>query len=218
MYVFYEDTLWIGKQRNTIETMRKDIDIRTNETFTTTNGKIVRYQEIFTGIANEIHRYGFRGGKTMSREDLQDMQMKAMTKAFQARGSYEPEKCHNCPQAYGYKIARKCEIDVHRQSVSYAQRFPSLEENENGGEVFGPDRELESSEALSHIQDGIARLEESQRRILELSIQGFKPKKIAKILGCTPNAVSSKLSRTRLALAKLLGPEFLSQYGYRLSA
>jgi RNA polymerase sigma factor (sigma-70 family) len=198
--------------------MTKDIDIRTNETFTTTNGKTVRYQEIFTGITDEIHRYGFKGGKSMSGEDLKELRQKALIKAFLSRGSYEPEKCHNCPQAYGYKIARKCEIDAFRQSVSFAQRFSPLEEDEIGGEVSGPDRELESSEALSYIQENMDRLEESQRRILELTLQGYKPKKIAKILGCTPNAVSSKLSRTRRVLAKLLGREFLSQYGYRLSA
>ena len=57
--------------------MTKDIDIRTNETFTTTNGKTVRYQEIFTGITDEIHRYGFKGGKSMSGEDLKELRQTA---------------------------------------------------------------------------------------------------------------------------------------------
>lgn len=71
---------------------------------------------------------------------------------------------------------------------------------------------------MSYINGKIASLGKNQREVLELSIQGIKPQKIAMILGCTPNAVSSRLCRAKQALAEALGAKFLSEYGYKLSA
>ncbi len=45
----------------------------TNDTFTTTGGKTVRFEDIFVAIDEEVTRYGFRGGQGMTREDLEDL-------------------------------------------------------------------------------------------------------------------------------------------------
>ena len=55
---------------------------------------------------------------------------------------------------------------------------------------------------------------ENQRYILDLHLQGLKPKKMAEQIGCTPGAAATLLCRARKALARELGWEFLSEYGY----
>ena len=53
----------------------------TNDTFTTINGKTVRFEDIFVAIDEEVTRYGFRGGQGMTREDLEDLRQDACKKA-----------------------------------------------------------------------------------------------------------------------------------------
>lgn len=197
--------------------MENTLYTRTNESFTTKNGKQVRYQNILVGIDKEVRRYGYRGGKELTREDLEDLRQDAFKKAVVSKGSYDPEKCHNFPEAYGYSIAVRCERDAFRKAVRHASTFSPYEVRDKVG-GFEADRDLETEEALSYINGKIASLDKKQREVLELSIQGIKPQKIAKILGCTPNAVSSRLCRAKQVLAKALGAKFLSEYGYKLSA
>ena len=71
---------------------------------------------------------------------------------------------------------------------------------------------------MSYILDNMAKLGESYRRVLELSLEGYETKEIADLLGCTPGAVYTKLCKARKAFAATLGAEFLSQYGYKLCA
>lgn len=203
----------------------------TNETFTTKSGKQVRYEDIFVGIDKEIRRYGYKGGKGLAKEDLEDLRQDAFKRFIVSKGSYDPEKCHDCPEAYGYTIAARCERDAFRKAVKHSSTFLPYEVQDEDGEShvsnrlssyrsddFAADRNLETEEALSYINRKIGSLGKGQREVLELSMQGLKPQKIAKILGCTPNAVSSKLCKARKALANALGAKFLSEYGYKLSA
>ena len=211
--------------------MENTLYTRTNETFTTKSGKQVRYQDILVGIDNEVRRYGFKGGRGLVKEDIDDLRQDAFKKAVISKGSYDPEKCHDCPEAYGYSIAVRCEHDAFRKAARRASTFTPYEvQDEDGeshipilfsgyrGDEFEADRDLETEEAMSYINGKIASLGKNQREVLELSIQGIKPQKIAKILGCTPNAVSSRLCRAKQALAEALGAKFLSEYGYKLSA
>ena len=202
--------------------MENTLYTHTNETFTTKRGKQVRYQEILVGIDNEVRRYGYKGGRGLVKEDLEDLRQDAFRKAVVSKGSYDPEKCHDCPKAYGYSIAVHCENDAFRKAVRRASTFTPYEvQDEDGenhipilfsgyrGDEFKADRDLDTEEAMSYINGKIASLGK---------IQGIKPQKIAKILGCTPNAVSSRLCRAKQALAEALGAKFLSEYGYKLSA
>ena len=190
----------------------------TNDTFTTINGKTVRFEDIFVAIDEEVTRYGFRGGRGMSREDLEDLRQDACKKAVVSKGSYDPVKSHDCPQAYGYMIAKRCEINAFQKLIKAMPTEDVETISESCGEEYEADRQLESSENLSFIQDRISGLNESYRTVLELCIQGCKPKKMASILGCTPGAASSRLFKARKALAEALGADFLSEHGYKLCA
>lgn len=205
----------------------------TNETFTTTSGKTIRFEDIFVGIDNEVCRYERQGGRDMRREDLADLRQDAFKKAVVAsKGSYDPAKGkHNCPQAYGAAIARMCERDAYCKSVERAKRFTAFEcgdENDEGfvpyeisgyrGDEFEADRELKTKEAMSYIMGRLAKLGENYRKVLELSMDGYTTEEISKLLGCTANAVYTRLSKARKAFAATLGHEFLAQYGYKLCA
>ena len=190
----------------------------TNDTFTTINGKTVRFEDIFVAIDEEVTRYGFRGGRGMSREDLEDLRQDACKKAVVSKGSYDPVKSHDCPQAYGYMIAKRCEINAFQKLIKAMPTEDVETISESCGEEYEADRQLESSENLSFIQDRISGLNESYRTVLELCIKGCKPKKMASILGCTPGAASSRLFKARKALAAALGADFLSEHGYKLCA
>ena len=189
----------------------------TNDTFTT-GGKTVRFEDIFVAIDEEVTRYGFRGGRGMSREDLEDLRQDACKKAVVSKGSYDPVKSHDCPQAYGYMIAKRCEINAFQKLIKAMPTEDVETISESCGEEYEADRQLESSENLSFIQDRISGLNESYRTVLELCIKGCKPKKMASILGCTPGAASSRLFKARKALAAALGADFLSEHGYKLCA
>lgn len=190
----------------------------TNDTFTTTGGKTVRFEDIFVAIDEEVTRYGFRGGHGMSREDLEDLRQDACKKAVVSKGSYDPAKSHDCPQAYGYMIAKRCEINAFQKLIKAMPTEDVETISESCGEEYEADRQLESKENLSFIQDKISGLNESYRTVLELCIKGCKPQKMASILGCTPGAASSRLFKARKALAEALGADFLSEHGYKLCA
>ena len=190
----------------------------TNDTFTTINGKTVRFEDIFVAIDEEVTRYGFRGGHGMTREDLEDLRQDACKKAVVSKGSYDPAKSHDCPQAYGYMIAKRCEINAFQKLVKAMPTEDVETISESCGDEYGADRQLESKENLSFIQDKISGLNESYRTVLELCIKGCKPQKMASILGCTPGAASSRLFKARKALAAALGADFLSEHGYKLCA
>lgn len=206
--------------------MKKSYKTTTNETFTTRDGRIVRYEEIFEGIGKNVGFYGTTGGKDMSKEDLEDIFQDTALKVISSRENFDLDKCHGCPQAYGSRAATFQEYDAFRKAEKYRKTFTSIvrtndddEECESqtllgsSGNEYEPDRQLESKEAQAYIWDKIGSLSENHRRVLELAADGYKPREMAKILGCESQEVSMTLFRARQALKKALGPKFLRRYG-----
>lgn len=196
----------------------------TNDTFTTINGKTVRFEDIFVAIDEEVTRYGHRNNFRIREgvlflEDLDDIRQDACMKAVVSQRAYNPEK--GCPQAYGCGIAKRCETTAFQKSLRrmpMVNMDPEEESDVPCGDEYEADHQLESKENLSFIQDKISGLNESYRTVLELCIKGCKPQKMASILGCTPGAASSRLFKARKALAEALGADFLSEHGYKLCA
>lgn len=207
--------------------MEKNYKTTTHETFTTSDGRIVRYEDIFDGIDNRVRHYGANGGKDLPRQDLEDIFQDAATKVIANQASFNLDKCHGFPQAYGYQVATFQERDAFRKAERRRKTFTSFERTNEDDETFDaldklgccdeayePDRELESKEAQAYIWDKMDSLSERYRQVLTLAANGEKPREIAKILGCKPTEVSMTLFRARQALKKALGPDFLRQYGY----
>ena len=213
--------------------MRTNLSTHTNETFTTNSGMTVRYEPFFTGIGKEVQRYGYRGGKDLRKEDLEDLQQDACKKIIVSKGSYDPAKSHDCPEAYGHMTVLRLEHDAYTRAAKRASIFTPFEaEDEDGeeyvsyeisgyrGDEFEADRELTSKEVISYIYGKVATLEKGQREVVELAMKGYKTHEISKTLGITPNAVSSRLSRGKKQLAIALGARFMKEHvsGYKLCA
>ena len=207
--------------------MRKSFKTTTNETFTTSDNRIVRFEDIFEGIDTSIQSYGAGRGKHLPKQDLEDMFQDAALKVIANQASFDLDKCHGLPQAFGHRVATYQEFDAFRKAEKRRKTFTSFERtNEDGDEydamdqlgccdeAYEPDRELESKEAESYIWDKMDTLNERYRQVLTLSAGGEKPREIARILGCKPKEASMLLFRARQAMKKALGADFLRHYGY----
>lgn len=76
------------------------------------------------------------------------------------------------------------------------------------------DYELECREMCDRLERAIGRLPENQRYVFNLNRDGYKPKEIAEMLGCTPNTVSILLCRAK----KTLRAELEGDYSYGIAA
>ena len=203
--------------------MRK-LHTYTTDTFTTTDGQTIRYQDIFDGIAAFVQVFATKNGKGMSDEDLEDLYQTACLKAVKYHESYNPK--YASPKTYGSRIAENCAKDALRAFLRQQGTFTSMEmEGEEGdtyepesvmgyrGDEFEADAELRSNETKSYIEGTMDLLNANYRHILELKRQGLTPKEMAEEIGCTPSVASTLLCRAKKALAKELGAHFLREYG-----
>lgn len=201
-----------------------NFNTNTTETFTTTDGQTIRYQDIFEGIASYIRVFATRGGSGMSDEDLEDLYQNACYKAVKYHESFNPKFAS--PKTYGSRIAENCAKDALRGFIRQRDTFTSMEMEGKDGEVYEPecvawyrgdefeaDAELRSNEAKSYLEQALDSLNENYRYVLELNRQGLTPKEIAEEIGCTPGAAATLLCRGRKAYAKALGRHFLREYG-----
>lgn len=206
--------------------MKTNFSFTTNETFTTRDGRIVRYEDIFEGIGKNVRYYGAHGGKDMSKEDLEDIFQDSALRVVASHENFDLDKCHGVPQAYGIQVANFRERDAFIRAQKFRNTFePLVKADKDGkeyepqrilgssGDEYEPDSQIESKEAQSYIWDKIDSLSEKYRRVLALAADGHKPREMAKILGCDSQQVSMILFRARKALKKALGPDFLRRYG-----
>ena len=196
-----------------MKTSRPSVRTATGETFTTSTGRIVCYQDIFVGIDREITRYARKGGRYLTREDIDDLRQDAFEKAVRCKDSYDPGKCNNNPGIFGYQIAVSCEHDLYRKKQRYASVFVPDEIPDGYSDEFNADYSLESGESVALIRESVDSLEDKQREAVRLRAANVRPQEIAEILGCTSSAVSSRLFRAKEALALKLGSGFLSEFG-----
>ena len=202
--------------------MQTNYKTNTDERFVAKDGSAVRYQEIFEGIDRTVRSFG----SGMSREDREDLFQDAALGVVRSRSGFDPGRGNRCPQAYGAMAARNCAKDAFARNARRSAAFTPLEVRDEDGDYViparlsglrgggcGADRELEASEAVAYIEGKIASLNERYRKVIELQRDGFRPRHMAAILGCSPSVASLTLFRARKALLRALGAEFLSGYG-----
>lgn len=171
-----------------------------------------------------VEIYSRKGGRFMSKEVLQDLTQDIELKVFLAWSHYDPSKSKL--ETWVSRIATNCIRDAFRREKRRAEMFIPLEYQKRCGDdyiesviepaVSGNEayRDIESREALDYIQKAIDSLPENQGYILSLSVdEDLKPKQIATVIGCTPQAVSSHLFRARHNAAERLGKDFLAESG-----
>ena len=203
-----------------MKNMELNLGINTTDTFTTADGTVVAYQDIFEGILSNINFQARHNGWRMSREDLQDMAQDAFLKAIMRHASFNASKCRKA-QDWGNRIAENQKYDTRREVAIHASRFTTLEvQGEDGeeripvkvlgynGEEYAADyafvkeeRDIERARRIGQLLSAMEELDEQYREVLWLTVsEGLKPKEIAEILDCTPNAVSVRLSKAKAAI------------------
>lgn len=202
----------------------KNIYTNTNATFTTTNGETVSYQEIFDAVRKSVEIYGQTGGRLLEAEDLEDLFQGSILKALKYCGSFDPSKAQI--KTWASRIAENGQRDAFKRVIKRRAAFEPLESHNRDDEEYidskielavggyGADSEVESGEAIERIQRAIDSLNENQRFILSLHLDGLKPRHMAERIGCTPDAAATLLCRARKALKRALGRTFLAEYGF----
>ena len=107
--------------------MRKSFKTTTNETFTTSDNRIVRFEDIFEGIDTSVRSYGAGRGKYLPKQDLEDMFQDAALKVIANQASFDLDKCHGLPQAFGYRVATFQEFDAFRKAEKRRKTFAPCE-------------------------------------------------------------------------------------------
>lgn len=195
----------------------------TNATFVTADGQTVSYKEIFDSVRKSVAIYGRHSGCILNAADLEDLFQDSILRALKYQNSFNLDK--SLPRTWASRIVWNCQTDAYNRVVKHmATTIPLVSYDENGDEYIDPDiesiagrhdacRAMESRETIDRINAAIASLSESYQFILSLQIEGMRPRQMAKLTGCSPNAAATLLSRARKALKKALGGKFLSQYG-----
>ena len=200
----------------------KNIYTNTYATFTTANGETVSYQEIFESVRKSVETYGKAGGRDLSAEELEDLFQDSILKALKYCNRFDPAKAQ--AKTWANRIAFNAQRDAFREHNKHLARFVRPEALDEDGEPDGSffdevsdgysaDREVEGNEAMDRIENAISSLNENYQFIISLQLEGLKPKKMAKLIGCTADAASTLLCRARKALKRVLGKRFLAGYG-----
>jgi len=199
----------------------------TTATFTSINGTIVRYEDIFKGIEANTRAYAARNGKSYEGGDMDDIFQDAALKAIAYHSSYDCGKKAS-PATYGSRIADNCERDAFKGDMRRAATFTSLEPDfeEDGreadrymfsgynGDEFEADRAIFSKEAEDYILRKLATLPEDYRTVIGMKSDGMDSEEIAESLDWDKDKVYRTLCRARKAFAWALGRRFLEEYGF----
>ena len=131
------------------------------------------------------------------------------------------EKFENNSKEYGDKPGQYFVITVRNHSLNILKRerieFLSLEEDQAGDDIFqsddaGPEETLLGDEAIERLAALIQRLTPAARQVLEYRfIEGYSNIEIAKILGISQSAVSTRIDKARKRLKELLESEGADQ-------
>lgn len=195
--------------------------INTNETFTSINGTVVRYSDLFEGIKIQVAslvRKGF-----LSHDEADDAFQDAALKAIRFAGRFDETRMDSV-QAYGAMIAKGEIFNKTRRNyivtpeeevyddmdskprARYVKRQVEWDDSFMSGmdscrygrdEVYDAERHLLAAEKMEALSEALSFVSETNRTILELAGDEVKPAAIAKEVGLTPNAVYSRLCKNR---------------------
>ena len=179
------------------------------------------YLAIAKVLDSYIGTLRYRGWARMSEEDWEDFRQDCLERIYQNQDRFDPSKgslstwvsriarnkfLDTVAKLYGKKKARHDEADEDLLS-----EIPD-EDRQYVESLFVPvspsnqeawvDDHIGSNVDLLAVEAAIHRLDKDGRVILDLTVDGLKPGEIARLIGKTPGAVSTKLNRTRFKFAK----------------
>lgn len=204
--------------------MKLNLGINTTDSFTTADGTVVSYRDIFEGVLTNVNYIAAHGGRTLTREDIQDLAQEAFLKAVMYHNSFKPELSTK-PQDFGNRIAENCKRDAFKKVGRRNTRFTSMEVSGQDGDEYVPirvagyrgdefetDRNLEMEELEDRVSGALDTLSESYQMLVTMSLDGLKTGEIAKRLGLDPGNTYTRLCRAKKALRKALGTDFMDDF------
>ena len=108
---------------------------------------------------------------------------------------------------YVFSVARRIMADHHRQ-ISRRIVTEQAPSSEPPGLLTPPSERLARSEFLQRLNEGVRRLEDHYRSVVELHIHGATNREISEELDIQYNTVRSRLSRGLRAIREYLAPWF----------
>ena len=204
--------------------MKNTIRTDTKAVFTAVNGQKVNLQDVLESIRISVEVFRSKYCREMGDDDLADIFQDAALKTLKASSRYDPFR--SSPRTWGSRIAGNCQIDAARHRSRHNKCFRPLSDLDGNGDEYesapiagyrGDEFEADSAviteQSMARINAGIDSLNENYQLVIRMTAEGMKPKKIAEMIGCKAGTVSTLLCRARKALAAVLGPDFLSDYG-----
>ena len=171
-----------------------------------------------------------RGWVRMTEEDWRDFRQECLERIYEYLDRYDPTRgalstwvgriarnkyLDTVTKRYGRTKARGAEADddllslIPEEDRQYVESLlppvtPSVPEfsdlDYSSREPWSNDF-IGSNVDMMAVEEAIHNLDDDGRLIMNLTIDGFKPAEIARSIGKTPGAVSTKLNRTRIKFA-----------------
>ncbi len=155
------------------------------------------FLEIFTRYKDPVHRYCHR--RLGNREAAEDATQTTFMRAF--------TNLHSCTDRDGFRrwlftIAHNVIVDAWRATkpVSTLDSAGSLQDS-----AISPEEQAIALTERLYISTQLSRLPDLQRDVVELRLQGFTDKEIAKVLGKSHDAVRAAQHRALIQLRSLMG-------------
>ncbi|MCQ2116177.1 MAG: sigma-70 family RNA polymerase sigma factor [Bacteroidales bacterium] len=186
-------------------------NIKTSATFTSINGKTVRFEDVYYGIDRQLG-YVTKSG-FIRKDEADDIFQDAALKASLISDSYDDTK--SSPKTFGSMIAWSLVKDLGRKrgrclSLSDLVTEEESDEYANGrffiaSSQYESDYELCREHLAKEIEDALASLSEPNFRIIGMLGNGYEAEEIADELGVTVPTAYVRISRARRAFAARLG-------------
>lgn len=153
--------------------------------------------------------YGIAWGMTGNHGDSDDIAQEAFIKAYRKLGEFEGQSGF---YTWLYRIAMNCSLDLLRRRGRRAEldlegALDAAERRLADTRGASPDgmRGAAAEELREAVARGVAELPEKHRAALVLhDLEGMPHDEIARVLGCSPGTVRSRLHYARLAMQRKL--------------
>lgn len=182
---------------------------KTSDTFTSVDGKVVRFADVYEGIVQKVHDY-VESGK-ITELDGDDIVMSTIADFCETLKN-EYDSTLSQPRTFGglqahYRILKYLESSNHTRMVPFSSCFKEYEEDfyddsivDSSLSYYDAEMHYDQKELIENLFSSSVFDNDVNRRIVEMTGCGYKPSEIAKDLGITNQAVYNRLNRIRKVL------------------
>lgn len=161
----------------------------------------VKKETLFNQIVSEYQEKIYRicYGYLYDKEYAQDCFQEILINIWKSLDKFRNESALS---TYLYRIAVNTTISFNKKQKSKWKRTEEINTN-----TFEPTGKEEESEQLLKLRKAISELENEQKILITMVLEGISNKEIAEIVGMTPNNVGVKIHRIKQALTAKLNQQ-----------